>query len=115
MINMQSAFTTAMARVRSVTTLLAGQLKVKAREPESVHVVRTVMAGVAKAISVVAGHEIVVGTIERGNVTVITVGASSGTTVELMPVWYVVLLVKDPVLVRDSVPGSVIKLVSLGP
>lgn len=76
---------TAVVESRKLTTLVVGHRNSNSVVPVSVQVVRTVIRGVLKATCVLAGHEMVVGTVEPGNVTVVTV-APGAVIVVLMPV-----------------------------
>lgn len=50
-------------------------------KPVFIYVIRTMMCGVPKAIWVIVGYEIVVGTIVAGNITVIIVSLEVVTVV----------------------------------
>ncbi len=87
-------------------TRVVGHPKFNVRWVESVQVMATATAGVAKTMDVVAGQSIVMAPVKAGNVTVVTV--APGTVMVIpMGVKYVVLVGRPVLLLAGRVAGSV--------
>jgi hypothetical protein len=84
-IRVQSTETRAVVDPRKEMTFVVGHAKFSVWVDESVHLVVTVIAGVANANPVSTGQVTVNGTIEGGNVTVVTM-AEGAVMVEVMAV-----------------------------